>query len=158
MANISDLIESYLKELIKISRNGKVEIQRNELAEKFNCVPSQINYVLTTRFSVEHGFVIESRRGGGGYVRIVKLPIDEKIDFASYLCELIGREVSQQGAEGIIRQMREEKLCTVREEAIMKSVVGREVLRIALPARDQIRALILKAMIISILQFSEEEA
>lgn len=151
MSNISDLIEKYLKELFGSGSQGQVEIQRNELAEKFNCVPSQINYVLTTRFTVEHGFIVESRRGGGGFVRIIKLPMDEKVDAVSYLCDLIGRDVSQQGAEGIVRRMLEEGLVTERESGIMKSALSRDVLRIALPARDQLRALILKAMIISIL-------
>ncbi|MHB8916825.1 MAG: CtsR family transcriptional regulator [Desulfocucumaceae bacterium] len=157
MSNISDLIEKYLKQLLEASNQGQVEIQRNELAEKFNCVPSQINYVLTTRFSVEHGFVVESKRGGGGFVRIVKLPIDERIDAACYLCDLIGNNISQQGAEGITRRMLEQSFISPRESAVMKAALSRDVLRIALPARDQLRALILKAMIISILQFGEEE-
>jgi transcriptional regulator CtsR len=157
MSNISDLIEKYLKELIGSSSKGQIEIQRNELAVKFNCVPSQINYVLTTRFSVEQGFIVESRRGGGGYVRIVKLPLDEKVNTISYLCEQIGRDISQYGAEGIVRRMQEGGFLSAREAAIMRSAVSREVLRIALPARDQLRALILKAMIISILQHGERE-
>ena len=157
MSNISDLIEKYLKQLLEASNQGQVEIQRNELAEKFNCVPSQINYVLTTRFSVEHGFVVESKRGGGGFVRIVKLPMDERIDAACYLCDLIGSNISQQGAEGITRRMLEQNFISPREGALMKAALSRDVLRIALPARDQLRALILKAMIISILQFGEEE-
>jgi len=157
MTNISNIIESYLKELIKASKQGQVEIQRNDLAIKFNCVPSQINYVLTTRFSVEHGFIVESRRGGGGYVRIVKLPMDEKIDTVCYLCDLIGDELSQQGALGIIRRMLEEDLISDREADIMRAAVSREVLRIALPVRDQLRALILKAMIVSTLQSDNKE-
>ncbi|MFZ5646373.1 MAG: CtsR family transcriptional regulator [Bacillota bacterium] len=152
MSNISDLIEKYLKELLSRSGGGQVEIQRNELAEKFNCVPSQINYVLTTRFTVEHGFVVESRRGGGGFVRIIKLPMDEKVDMMSYFIDMIGRDISQHGAEGIIRRMQEEGLLTRRESAIMKSALSRDVLRIALPARDQLRALILRNMLIAILQ------
>lgn len=157
MSNISNLIEKYLLQLLEASNHGQVEIQRNELAEKFNCVPSQINYVLTTRFSVEHGFVVESKRGGGGFVRIVKLPMDERIDAACYLCDLIGSNISQQGAEGITRRMLEQNFISQREGAVMKAALSRDVLRIALPARDQLRALILKAMIISILQFGEEE-
>lgn len=152
MTNISDLIEKYLKELLRSTGSGQVEIQRNELAEKFNCVPSQINYVLTTRFTVEHGFVVESRRGGGGFVRIIKLPVDERVDIMSYFIEMVGRDISQQGAEGIIRRMREEGLLNERELAIMLSALSRDVLRIALPARDQLRALILKNMLIAVLQ------
>lgn len=157
MSNISDLIEKYLKNLIETSKQGQVEIQRNVLAEQFNCVPSQINYVLATRFSVEHGFIVESRRGGGGFVRIVKLAMDEKVDTVCHLCDLIGSDVSQQGSEGIIRRMLENGLVTQREAAMMKAALSRDVLRIALPARDQLRALILKAMIISLLQAGKKE-
>lgn len=157
MSNISDLIEKYLKQLLEASKHGQVEIQRNELAEKFDCVPSQINYVLATRFSVEHGFIVESRRGGGGFVRIIKIPMDEKVDIVRHLCDLIGSNISQQGAEGITRRLLDEDLITEREAAMMRAVLSRDVLRIALPARDQLRALILKAMIISLLQFNDEE-
>ncbi|MCL6476787.1 MAG: CtsR family transcriptional regulator [Peptococcaceae bacterium] len=156
MSNISDLIEKYLKKLLEASKHGQVEIQRNELAEKFDCVPSQINYVLSTRFSVEHGFIVESRRGGGGFVRIIKVPMDEKVDIVSHLCDLIGSSISQQGADGIVRRLLDEGLVSEREAAVMKAALSRDVLRIALPARDQLRALILRAMTIALLQFSDE--
>ncbi len=157
MSNISDLIEQYLKQLLEASQQGQVEIQRNDLAEKFDCVPSQINYVLSTRFSVEHGFIVESRRGGGGFVRIIKIPMDERVDTVRYLCDLIGNNISQQGAEGIARRLLDEDLISEREAAMMRAALSRDVLRIALPARDQLRALILKAMIISLLQFNGEK-
>lgn len=156
MSNISDLIERYLKKLLEASKHGQVEIQRNELAEKFDCVPSQINYVLSTRFSVEHGFIVESRRGGGGFVRIIKVPMDEKVDLVSHLCDLIGNSISQQGADGVVRRLLDEGLVSEREAAVMKAALSRDVLRIALPARDQLRALILRAMIIALLQYSNE--
>ncbi len=152
MSSISDLIEKYLKNLIEASQQGQIEIQRNLLAEKFRCVPSQINYVLSTRFSLVHGFVVESRRGGGGFVRIVKLTMDDKVNKACQLCDLVGDDISQGGAEGIIGRMRESKMITGREAVLMKAALSRDVLRIALPARDQMRALILKAMILSLLQ------
>ncbi|MGB9803458.1 CtsR family transcriptional regulator [Desulfofundulus sp.] len=151
MSNISDLIERYLKELLATSSRGMIEIRRNELAERFNCVPSQINYVLATRFTVEHGFLVESRRGGGGYVRIMQLPRDERLDAISQLLNLVGREISQQRAQAIIERLWQEKLITDREFRMMRAVVDREVLRVALPARDQLRALILRAMIMSLL-------
>lgn len=73
MAGISDIIEEFLKDLIKNSENGIVEIGRNDLAQKFSCAPSQINYVLSTRFSSSNGYYIESRRGGSGYIKITTL-------------------------------------------------------------------------------------
>ncbi|MBO5645957.1 MAG: CtsR family transcriptional regulator, partial [Clostridia bacterium] len=68
---ISDSIADFISELLR--REGEVELQRNLLADRFNCVPSQINYVISTRFTPEHGYVVESRRGGGGYIRITRL-------------------------------------------------------------------------------------
>ena len=71
MAQLSDSIERFIKELME--EGSQIEVRRNELAQHFGCAPSQINYVLATRFSVDHGYIIESRRGGGGYVRIVRM-------------------------------------------------------------------------------------
>ena len=70
MARLSDIIENFIKEMLSESSNDQVQIQRNELADQFRCAPSQINYVLTTRFTGEKGYVIESRRGGGGHIII----------------------------------------------------------------------------------------
>ena len=75
--NMSDLIESYLKNVLL--SNETVEIRRSEIADQFNCVPSQINYVINTRFTIQQGYVVESKRGGGGYIRIMKVNlVDEK--------------------------------------------------------------------------------
>lgn len=86
MAGISDIIEEFLKEMIKNSEDGIIEIGRNDLAQKFSCAPSQINYVLSTRFSSSNGYYIESRRGGSGYIKITTLSnghdfIESVIDF-----------------------------------------------------------------------------
>jgi len=151
LPNISQLIEEHLKKLLAQSE-GLIEIQRNEMAEKFNCVPAQINYVLATRFTIEQGFLVESRRGGGGYIRIVKLPLSREVEIGAYLCGLIGNEISQQRAEGVIGRMLEEGLITRREAGLMRAAVNRKVLRIGLPARDQLRACILKAMIATLLR------
>lgn len=156
MYNISDLIEQHLKALLAASAEGLIEIQRNELAGKFNCVPSQINYVLATRFTVERGFLIESRRGGGGYVRIMRLNLDRRLDLITQLCELVGEATSQQRADDLIHRMLGEELITCREARLMQAAVSREVLRVGLPARDQLRALILKAMLVNLLRMNEK--
>ncbi|OAT85181.1 CtsR family transcriptional regulator [Desulfotomaculum copahuensis] len=154
MHNISDLIEQHLKALLAASAEGFIEIQRNELAGRFNCVPSQINYVLATRFTLERGFLIESRRGGGGYVRIMRLNLDRRLDLVAQLCDLAGGAVSQQRAEDLIRRLLDEELITNREARLMLAAVSREALRVGLPARDQLRALILKSMLISLLRIN----
>ena len=82
MSILSNQIELFIKSLLQ---NGIAELQRNELAGQFHCAPSQINYVLTTRFSVEKGYVVSSRRGGGGGIRIVKIDVDQN----GYLFEII---------------------------------------------------------------------
>lgn len=71
MGNLTDLIEQYLQQLL--TQSGQVELQRRELAKMFRCVPSQINYVLETRFTTGRGYYIESRRGGGGFIRIYRV-------------------------------------------------------------------------------------
>ncbi|MBO8136920.1 MAG: CtsR family transcriptional regulator [Desulfotomaculum sp.] len=147
MPNISDLIETYLKKLLEKSQNGYIEIQRNELANEFNCAPSQINYVLSTRFTTSHGFIVESRRGGGGYVRIAKVPLDNVKEWLKEFYNLVGDEVSQNAATAILQRLLNEKAITKREYNIMKAAVDRAVLKLELPWRDKLRAQILKAMI-----------
>lgn len=150
MSNITDLIERYLKDLLEGSPHNSVEIQRSELAVRFSCVPSQINYVLTTRFSMGHGYVVESRRGGGGYIRIVKVPLEQQADLIVKICDLIGATITQGDAEGLINRLLEEELISLREARIMRAAMGRDILRLSLPVRDQLRAALLKSMLTAV--------
>jgi len=152
LPNISDMIEQYLKKMLAESRQNIIEIQRNELAAKFNCVPSQINYVLTTRFTVDNGFLVESRRGGGGYVRIVKIPLCRKTNLLEEVCRLVGSSVSQREAESIITRFLDEDLITNREAYIMRAAVDRRTLDVKLPLRDKLRANLLKVMLAQVLR------
>ncbi len=79
--NTSDLIESYIKKILENSE--MIEIRRIEMADLFNCVPSQINYVINTRFTIQRGYLVESKRGGGGYIRIAKVRISDKNSYLS---------------------------------------------------------------------------
>ncbi|MGB8953848.1 MAG: CtsR family transcriptional regulator, partial [Tumebacillaceae bacterium] len=88
--NISDIIEQHLKQILTKSNEGMVEIKRSELADTFNCVPSQINYVISTRFTVEKGYVVESKRGGGGYIRITKVGLDRNKSLHRAILDIIG--------------------------------------------------------------------
>ncbi|MDD2553465.1 MAG: CtsR family transcriptional regulator [Desulfotomaculaceae bacterium] len=152
MNNISDLIERYLKQLLAESKREFVEVQRSDLALRFSCVPSQINYVLTTRFSAGHGYFVESRRGSGGYIRIIKIPLDRKSDMVLELCDVIGEAISQADADGVIKRLLEEKLISLREARVMHAAVDGNILKLSMPVRDKLRALLLKAMIKSILR------
>lgn len=150
--NISNLIENYIKKLLQESADGLIEIQRSDLAEKFNCVPSQINYVLATRFTVERGFLVESRRGGRGYVRIIKLPVGRDLDLVTEAMQAIGDAISEHRARGIVLRLFEGRLISAREAALMQAAISRDVLRLGLPARDQLRAGILKAMLANLMR------
>ncbi|RJQ25664.1 MAG: CtsR family transcriptional regulator [Peptococcaceae bacterium] len=156
MSNIADYIECYLKKLLSENPCGYVEIRRNELAGRFNCVPSQINYVLTTRFSASQGYLVESRRGGGGYVRVVKLPLEKQGNLALDIYRLIGDTVSRSEAEGLIGRLYEGELITWREAQLMQAVVSRSIAHLDAPLRDRFRALSLKAMVVSILRTTGE--
>jgi len=145
--NISDIIENYLKQVLEMSEKEIVEIKRNEIADKFQCVPSQINYVINTRFTVEKGYVVESKRGGGGYIRIIKVQSYDHADLIEQLMNLIQNRVTQGSAEDVIFRIVEEGIITDREARIMLSVIDRSVLYIDLPHRDELRARMLKAML-----------
>jgi len=147
MRNISDIIEEYLKK--KLSDKGKnvIEIKRSEIANQFQCVPSQINYVINTRFTIEKGYLVESKRGGGGYIRIIRVEHQSEADMIDDIIGMINPTVTQQMAVDILNRLLEEEIITVREARMMASIIDRETLAVQLPARDEIRARLLTAML-----------
>lgn len=151
MRNISDLIEHYLKQILQSSSEGTVEIQRSELADKFSCVPSQINYVISTRFTLEKGYYVESKRGGGGYIRIQRVDLPSLETVQRHVAQTIGAEIDQTAAEGLIYQLEEAEFLTDREARLIRAAITREVLSIGLPVRDQVRAKLIKAMLVTLL-------
>lgn len=152
--NISDVIEHYLKNIIAGNGQELIEVKRSELAEQFDCVPSQINYVISTRFTVEKGYMVESKRGGGGYIRIIRVKADNQLALYDQLIDLVGNGISQTVATNMIERLLEEEAITKREANLMESVIDREVIHIKLPFRDELRASILKAML-SALKYKE---
>lgn len=124
-----------------------IEIKRNEIADRFECVPSQINYVINTRFTIERGFVVESKRGGGGYIRIIKVKLHDDIDIIDQMLHMIDHSVAQGNAESMIIRLIEEGIITNREAKLMLSVLDRSVLSMDVPSRDELRARILCAML-----------
>lgn len=155
MRNMSDIIEQYLKELLAASDGEVVEIKRAFIAEKFDCVPSQLNYVIKTRFTNEHGYMVESKRGGGGYIRITKVETHSKAEYLAHLKHLIGNALSQQNSHHIVQSMFENDVITLKEGKIINVALDRETLMIELPFRDQLRAKIL-LKIIDVILYTEE--
>ncbi|WJH36390.1 CtsR family transcriptional regulator [Paenibacillus sp. CC-CFT747] len=151
MRNASEIIEQYLKNILMQSPNGIIEIQRNELADQFQCVPSQINYVISTRFTLEKGYIVESKRGGGGYIRIQKVELSSQGAILDHIFRTITAQIDQTASEGLVYQLLEGGLITDREAKLIKAAVSRDVLLFKLPQRDEIRARLLKAMLISLL-------
>jgi transcriptional regulator CtsR len=149
MANISDLIEHYLKQILHT--DGAVEIQRSDLAEKFSCVPSQINYVISTRFTLEKGYYVESKRGGGGYIRIQRVDLPSLEAVQRHIHQNVGDQIDQTAAIGLIYQLEEAKFVTGREANLLRAAMSRDVLVLNLPLRDEIRAKVLRGMLIALL-------
>jgi transcriptional regulator CtsR len=150
MARLSDVIEEFIKSLLGQS-DGSLELQRNELADYFDCAPSQINYVLATRFSLDRGYHIESRRGGGGFIKIVRIDVD-KDEYIFYLVtQRIGSKINEPAAEAIISHLMEQQIVTQREAIIMKAAVQDKSLGVPVAVKDNMRAAILKAMLTSVM-------
>ena len=90
--NMTDILEQYIMNLFKEATEDHIIIKRSNVAQKFDCVPSQLNYVIKTRFTPEHGFIIESKRGGGGFIRITKITLHTNKDYIDYLIETVDNE------------------------------------------------------------------
>ncbi len=155
MAQLSDTIERFIKELM--SEDKQIELRRNELAQHFGCAPSQINYVLATRFSVDHGYLIESRRGGGGYVKIVRMQVTSSDNLLSALVKRVGTSIEEEAALAIIIQLLEAELITANEARLMRSAVSKNALALPVSAKDILRAAVLRSMLGQVFRNLEEE-
>lgn len=145
--NISDIIEKYLKDILHSNDNKMIEIKRNEIANQFQCVPSQINYVINTRFTMERGYIIESKRGGGGYIRIIRVEHQDEFELVDEIIQMINPKVSQQAAEDVLRRLYEKKVICARELKLILSVIDRRILSGSIPERDELRARIVTAFL-----------
>lgn len=152
MARLSNIIEEFIKELIKESEDKTIEIKRNELANKFECAPSQINYVLTTRFTVEKGYYIESKRGGGGYIKIVKNNLLDKdnIYIKNIVENIVGNSVTGNKGRNIVDSLVETNILTEKEGNIMKGAISSRYIQ-NFEQENQIRADVLKNMFLAVL-------
>ena len=143
--NMSDIIEAYLKQVLGV--HEQIEIRRSEMANQFNCVPSQINYVINTRFTVQQGYLVESKRGGGGYIRIIKVRLLDKVEMLDAMIQIIGEKISQKDAYSIIQKLYEDEVITKREATLMLSALEKNVLASSEKNENSLRAKILIAFV-----------
>lgn len=147
MSNLADRIEEYLKRILGEAAEGFIILQRGSLADFFSCAPSQINYVLTTRFTAERGYLVESRRGGGGYLRIVRLGLDPDGKFQRLMAELIGDELTQDRAYNLIDRLEEEEIFNKKEAILIKSIFADRILNDLVPEAAVLRARMMKEIL-----------
>ena len=146
---ISDIIEEFIKELFDENQNDYIEIQRNELAHQFNCVPSQINYVIETRFKPSQGYYVESKRGGGGNIKIKKLKTD-KSDYITHIINNIGNEITSNDVDILISDFLTYNIITKEEAKLLKVATSDNVLKLDKSIKDEVRARIFKNMLLNI--------
>ncbi len=144
--NISDIIEAYLKKIL--ADNEQIEIRRSEIAKLFNCVPSQINYVINTRFTEQRGYVVNSKRGGGGYIRIVKVQFLDDRDFLEALIENVDTQISQADSLAIIQKLYDEQILSQKEGNLILAAMSPQTLAVNnKQLEEQLRAQILVAVL-----------
>ena len=145
---ISDLIASFLQDSLEMTENGVLEVQRSDLAQRFNCVPSQINYVMSTRFSPERGYIVESRRGGNGYIRITRVRVDRQT-LLMHVINSLGERVDQPSARAILSNLVHAGALEERVGQLILTAVSDKALATApREVRDAVRADILKQVLI----------
>jgi len=144
---LSNIIEEFIKEML--AENREIELQRNELATRFNCVPSQINYVIATRFSPERGYSVESRRGGGGYIRITRTA-PENENLILHIVGAVGDNISATSSNAIVKELYAAGLITQKEAKIIMAALSDSSLIIKRPERDIVRAKMLKNILVNL--------
>ena len=147
---ISDVIEEFIKELLN-SEEEYIDIKRNELAEHFNCVPSQINYVISTRFRPSQGYYVESRRGGGGHIRIKKINVT-KSNYMMHIITSIEDGLSQQEVDIFISNFLSNEMITKTEAKLLKVATSDKVLNVPQEMKDNLRANIFKNMLLNLVE------
>ena len=132
-----------------LDESGQTEIQRNELAEKIGCVPSQINYVISSRFTPEHGYIVESRRGGGGYIRITRASCSNN-EILIHIINNIGNEIDYKTCEAHVCNLTYQNIINPHDAKLFCAAVSNNSLKSVLPEqRNIIRAAIFKQLLLA---------
>lgn len=147
---MSDIIEDFIKELLK-DEDEYIEIQRNELAEHFNCVPSQINYVIQTRFKPSQGYYVESRRGGGGHIKIKKINIT-KSNYLMHIIANMEEKITAGEVDIYISNFLSYGIISEKEAKLLKVATSDNVLNISPEIRDKLRSNIFKNMLLNLVE------
>ena len=145
---MSDIIEEFIKELLQ-DENDSIEIQRNELAEQFNCVPSQINYVISTRFKPSQGYYVESRRGGGGHITIKKMNNSNE-EYRMHIINNIGSKLTAHEVDILINDLLTYNIVNAKDAKLLKVATSDNVLRLPKETKDEVRARIFKNILLNI--------
>ena len=147
---IADIIEDFIKELFDEQDANLIEIQRNDLAEHFGCVPSQINYVISTRFTPKQGYYVESKRGGGGSIKIKKISIT-KSNYFMHISTTLGDSISANEVDIFINNFLSYNMISEKEAKLLKVATSDNVLMINTEIKDKIRAKIFKNMLLNLI-------
>ena len=146
---MSDLVAKYITEMLD-EQNGSAEIQRNELAGNLGCVPSQINYVITSRFTPAQGYIVESRRGGGGYIRISRVSMDRGTAIM-HIINSVGNSLDKASAEAMLNNMVNRSIIELSIAKVMASALSDRALHtVEQEKRDSLRADLFKNMLLAI--------
>lgn len=148
MGSLADYIEQYIRELLDQAGQECIELQRRKLAQKFSCVPSQINYVLSTRFSIDRGYLVESRRGEGGYIRIQKITLPKSL--LKEMAYEIGSSINRKQAEDLLHVLLREELLTEREYRMARIMLQEGEVGLQGEVKDIVRANLLKAILLAL--------
>jgi transcriptional regulator CtsR len=147
---ITDIIANYILESLTQQEDGVLELQRSDLAQRFHCVPSQINYVMATRFSPERGYIVESRRGGNGYIRISRARVDRH-GLLMHVLNSVGEVLDFNSARAIVGNLVDSEVLPVQTGRLMLAAISDNALRrVQRQDRDLLRAAIFKQMLLQV--------
>ncbi|MFC2316452.1 MAG: CtsR family transcriptional regulator [Selenomonas massiliensis] len=149
MSNIADMIESYILRQLATRQDGQVELRRTDIADEISCAPSQISYVLSTRFTQDKGFVVESRRGLGGFIRIVQVPLRDLV-YQDMLSK-INEDTDMETVQSMVRYLTQHGMVETREAALLMQMITGLFQSETLAAQERVQ--MLKTMILTLENF-----
>ena len=155
MPNVSDIIENFI--LSTMGNSSDINLSRNELADFFNCAPSQINYVLTTRFNLNRGYIIQSQRGGGGFIKIVKLKDFDNHYVYKIIEETLSKPISYKDAIYILEDLISKSFINKTQAQAISYAITDKALSNPIKIEGQLRANILKNFLVNIMRGNENE-